>query len=110
MLEKQSDTGKDQYKFLKDQINVNINNREDNVKIEDGDNNREDMSDKSNITKEFNEILEDIKNNGRTSQSISVKNHGSLSKLHQLITKINAEKRGIVKDYAFDEGSNIFDE
>ena len=36
-MKKQTDIVKDQYKFFKDQINVNNNNREDNIKTEDGD-------------------------------------------------------------------------
>ena len=41
-MKKQSGMPKDQYKFLKDQMNVNDNNREDSVKVEDSE--KEDMN------------------------------------------------------------------
>ena len=44
-------------------MNVNNSNIEDHVRKEDGDNRKEDTSGGSNITKEFDAILEDIKNN-----------------------------------------------
>ena len=75
-LTKQTDLAKDQYKFFKDQINVN-NNREDDVKTENSDKIVEDMSGKSNVTKECDAILKDIKNNGRTTKSISGKSCGN---------------------------------
>ena len=37
VLKKQTDIAKDHYMFLKDQINVNNNDREDGVKTEDGE-------------------------------------------------------------------------
>ena len=45
------------------------------------------MSGKSNITKEFNAILDDLKNNRKATKSISVKSHGSNSNLPPLIIK-----------------------
>ena len=54
-------------------MNINNNSREDDVKTEDGDNRGEDISGESNITKEFDAILDDIKNNSRT--RTSVKSH-----------------------------------
>ena len=36
-MKKQIGMPKDQYKFLKDQMNVNDNNREDSVKVEDSE-------------------------------------------------------------------------
>ena len=68
-MKKQKDIEKDQYKLLKEQRNDGIDgNREDDVKAED-----EDMSGESNITKNFDAVLKDIKNNRRTAKSISVK-------------------------------------
>ena len=58
-MKKQADIVKDQYKFSKDQMNVNNNNREDDVVTEDdtetknGNNKVDDTSGESNITKEF---------------------------------------------------------
>ena len=51
------------------------------------------MSGESNITKEFDAILRDVKNNGRTAKLISVKSHGSNINLKPLIIKLlKAEK------------------
>ena len=47
----------DQYKFFKDQINLNDNNREDYVKTEDGDNRGDGVRGESNITKELDATL-----------------------------------------------------
>ena len=69
------------------------------------------MSDESNITKDFDAILEDIKNNGRTAKSISLKSCGSNINLHPLIIKLpNTEKMVLKIDSEFDEAFNIFDE
>ena len=56
-MKKQTDIAKDQYKFFKDQINLNDNNREDYVKTEDGDNRGDDVRGESNIPKELDAIL-----------------------------------------------------
>ena len=69
------------------------------------------MSGESNITKEFDAILRDIKNNGRTVKSISVESQGKDINLKPLIIKLlNAEKTVLIKEYGFDEAFNIFDE
>ena len=102
-MKKQTGITKDQYKFFKDQ---KINNREDDVKTEDGDNRGEDISGESNITKEFDAILD---NNGTTTKSISVKSRGNNINLHLLIIKLlNTEEMVLKKDYGFDEVFNIF--
>ena len=63
------------------------------------------------ILHEFDAIIEDIKNNRKTTISISVKSHGSSINLLPLIIKlINAEKAVFKKDYGFNESFNIFDE
>ena len=43
------------------------------TKTEDDNNRVKDVSVECNVTKEFDTILKDIKNNGRTTKSISVK-------------------------------------
>ena len=103
-LKKQIDNVKDQYKLSKDQkYNVIDDNKED------GDNKEEDMSGKSKITREFDAILEDIRNNGRATKSISVKSHGSNITLNLLIMKLlNAGKTLLKKYYGFDHACNIF--
>ena len=80
-LKAQTDIAKDQYSFFKNQINVNNNNRE-------GDESNKYKSDESKVTKRFNAILKDIKNNGRTTKPISVKGHGSNINLYPLIIKL----------------------
>ena len=71
----------------------------------------EDKDGESNITKEFDAILKDIKDNGKTVRLISVKSHGNNIDLHPLmINLLNAEKMVLEKDYRFDEGFNTFDE
>ena len=76
----------------------------------DCDNREENKRGESNIAKEFDAITQDIKNNGRTTKSISAESHGSNINLHSLILKLlNAEKRYSKKDYGFDEAFNIFD-
>ena len=64
---------KDQYKSFKDEINVNNSNREDNVKTEDVDSRGEDMSCECNIIKEFETVLKDISNHGKTTKSMFLK-------------------------------------
>ena len=73
---------------MKDQINVNNNNREDDVKTKDGDNRGEDISE-SNITNEFDAILEDIKNYGKITQLIIVNSQGSNINLKPTILKLS---------------------
>ena len=69
------------------------------------------MNSESNFTKEFDAILKNIKNNGKTAKSINVKNHGSSINLHPLVIKlINGEKTVLKKDYGFDETFDIFEE
>ena len=59
------------------------------------DNDKEDSDDRevgkgveSNITEEFDAILKDVKNNGKTTKSINAKCHGNYSNLHHVITKL----------------------
>ena len=93
----QTEIAKHQYKFFKDQINVNNSNRKGDAKTEDDDNRVDDTSDESNITKEFDAILKDMKNNGRTTKSMSVKSRGKNINLHLLIIKLPyAEKNSII--------------
>ena len=73
---------------MKDQINVNNDNREDDVKTKDGDNRGEDISE-SNITNEFDAILEDIKNYGKIIQLIIVNSQGSNINLKPTILKLS---------------------
>ena len=69
------------------------------------------MSVESNITKNFDAVLKDIKNNGRTTKSISVKSYGSNVNLRPLVTKLlNAEETVPKKDYGFDEVFHVFNE
>ena len=69
------------------------------------------MNSESNFTKEFDAMLKNIKNNGKTAKSINVKNHGSSINLHPLVIKlINGEKTVLKKDYGFDETFDIFEE
>ena len=70
--------------MIKDQMNVSNVNREDDVKTENGDNRVEDMIGERNVTKRFDAILKDIKNNGETTESISVKDHGNNINLQPL--------------------------
>ena len=99
-LKAQTDIAKYQYKFLKDQ--------KDNVV----DNNREDYGNREenkSITKEFDAILKDIKDNKKTTKSISVnKSHDNNINWHPLIINlINTGKTMLKKDYRFDEAFNI---
>ena len=57
-------------------MNVKNNNREHDTKPGDVDNRGENISGESNVTKQFDAILEDIKNNGKTAKFISVNNQG----------------------------------
>ena len=59
------------------------NNAIDNNR-EDGDNRKEEKSSESNIIKEFDAILKNIKDNGRTTTSIGVKKRGNTINLHHL--------------------------
>lgn len=59
------------------------------------DNDKEDSDDRevgkgveSNITEEFDAILKDVKNNGKTTKLINAKCHGNYSNLHHVITKL----------------------
>ena len=97
--------------MIKDQMNVSNVNREDGVKTEDGDNRVQDMIGERNVIKKFDAILKDIKKNGETTESVSVKDRGDNINLQPLITKLlNAEKPELKKEYGFDEAFNIFDE
>ena len=97
-MKKQTDIAKDRYKFLKDQINVNDNNREDDVETEDVDNRGEDMSGESNITKDFDAVLKDIRNNEKNTKSVCIESCGSNINLHPLIIKLlDAEKNSAQK-------------
>ena len=86
-------------------MSFNNNNREDDVTTE------EDKSDESKTAKMFDAILKDIKNNGRTAKSISVKSHGDYINLYPLIVKLlNRGKTMSKKDHGLDEVFEIFDE
>ena len=91
-----------QYKFFKDQINVDNNHREDDAKTENDDNRVDVISAEDNITKEFDAILRDTMNNGRSTKSISVKSNINLRPL--IVKLLNAEKTVLQKEYGFDEG------
>ena len=69
-LKKQTGIAKFQYKLLMEHKNV-IDNNKENV-----DNGKGDMSDKSNVAKDFDVILEDIKINKKVTELISVKSSG----------------------------------
>ena len=72
----------------------------------DSHNREENKRGESNITKQLDTILKDIKNNGKTIKSIS---RDSDINLHPLILKLrNAEKTMLKKDDEFDEVFNIF--
>ena len=116
-MKNQTDIAKDQHKFFKLQANVNINNKENDIKTEDdakieyGNNRVEDMSNESNITKGFDAILKYINNDGRTAKTISAKIRDNNISLQPLIIKLlNAEKAVFKKEYGSDETFNIFDE
>ena len=92
-------------------MNVKNNNRKHDTKPGDVDNRGENISGESNVTKQFDAILEDIKNNGKTAKSISVNNQGGNINLHTLIMKLlNAEETLLKKDHGFDEVFNILNE
>ena len=69
-LKKQTGIAKFQYKLLMEHKNV-IDNNKENV-----DNGKGDMSDKSNVAKDFDVILENIKINKKVTELISVKSSG----------------------------------
>lgn len=92
-LKKQIDIAKEKHIFFKDQINVNNINKEDDVKTGNLDTRREDMSGESNITRKFDRILKAMKNNGKTTKSISFISCGSNLNLHPLILKSLDRKR-----------------
>ena len=69
------------------------------------------MSDESDITKAFGILSQDIKNNGKTTKSISVKGLSNTINLYPLIIKLqSAEKTELQKHYGFEKAFNIFDE
>ena len=71
----------------------------------------EGKSDESETIKNFDVILKDIKNFGRTTKPISAKSHSSNVNLHPRIIKfLNAGKTVVKKGYESDEVFNIFDE
>ena len=77
---------------------------------QDYDNREEDKSGDSYITEGFDRIIQDRKNNGRTTKSLSVGSRGRKTDLHSLIIKLlNAEKAILKNDYGFYEAFNIFD-
>ena len=65
-LKKQTGIAKGQYKLLMEHKNV-IDNNKENV-----DNGKGDMSDKSNAAKDFDVILEDIKNNKKVKEKLGM--------------------------------------
>ena len=71
----------------------------------------EGKSDESKTVKNFDVILKDIKNVGKTTKPISAKSHSSNVNLHPRIIKfLNAGKTVVKKGYESDEVFNIFDE
>ena len=80
-LKAQTAIVKDQYKLFKDQMNVNNNNREEDMSDED-------KSGECETSKKFDAISKDIKNIGRNTKPVSVKTHGSNISLHSLIIKL----------------------
>ena len=82
-MKKQDHVAKDQYKLLRElKDNVIHGNRKDD------DNREQDKSGESNNTETFHAILVDIRNNGKTTNSISVKSRGSNINLHPPIMKL----------------------
>ena len=79
-LKAQIEIAKDQCKFFKDQMNVNNNNKEEDMSDEY-------KSDESKNLKKFHAMLKDIKNIGRTTKPISIKSRGSNINLHPSITR-----------------------
>ena len=79
-LKAQIDIAKDQCNFFKDQMNVNNNNKEEDMSDED-------KSDESKNLKKFHAMLKDIKNIGRTTKPITIKSRGSNINLHPSITR-----------------------
>ena len=67
-------------------MNVNKNNGEE-------DEIDEDKHDEIKITKNFDAILKDIKNNGRTTNLASVRSRGSNINLHLLTIKLLKRKK-----------------
>ena len=87
-------------------MNVNINNKEEDMKIRD-----EDKSDESKNLKKFDAMLKDIKSIGRTNKPISVKCHSSNINHYPLIIRLlNTGKTVRKKDYGFVKVFVIFDD
>ena len=68
------------------------------------------MRDKSNLTKNFNSMLKDMKNDKKVTELISVKSRSENISLYTVMTKfINIKATVLQKDYGFDKEFNIFD-
>ena len=99
----QTDIAKYQFKLLiPKNIAFDINNKYRN--------NREDnKSDESNITKGFDAILKDLKNNGKSTISIRV-TICNVSLFSVVIKLVSTEKVVLKKDHGSNEAFNILDE
>ena len=63
------------------------------------------------IVKKFDAMLNDIKNDGKTTKSLIIRTGDNINSLQPLIIKLlNARKTVLEKDYGFDKVFNIFDE
>ena len=63
------------------------------------------------IVKKFDAMLNDIKNDGKTTKSLLIRTGDNINSLQPLIIKLlNARKTVLEKDYGFDKVFNIFDE
>ena len=64
---------------------------------EEGDNRKQDMTDKGNAAKNFNAILEYKKNDKEITKLINVKNRGKIINLYTVITKFLDAKKTLLK-------------
>ena len=63
------------------------------------------------VVKKFDAMLNDIKNDGKTTKSLIIRTGDNINSLQPLIIKLlNARKTVLEKDYGFDKVFNIFDE
>ena len=63
------------------------------------------------VVKKFDAMLNDIKNDGKTTKPLIIRTGDNINSLQPLIIKLlNARKTVLEKDYGFDKVFNIFDE
>ena len=94
VIKAQTVPAKYQYKLLRDQKNNIIDNNG-----EDGDN-KKNIKVVKILLLIFDTILKDVKNNGKTTKSITFTSHGNNNNLHSLKIKLlNAEKTALRKNY-----------